>query len=270
MQTFLAHEVLPVSGQLLCSIRKPNTTTQVMIPSIPRTISIFCVAAVACASTSFAIVTPVSSSISLQADSRASSSVSTVTDTDSSSQLATLNPLSASVRAESTDGAASVVSTASASATWVNATQGAVSFNDFGWVTEGVSGGSAILANGLDWSYTFASSTAGVFTLNYDISATGSNLFGLNGAAFSWNGSQSFMNINTSGAFSRNFGAGETVTVILKNNANISGSLGTRNALMDGDFGWSMAVESVPDTGTTVALLGLALTGLAFVRRRIA
>lgn len=213
----------------------------------------------------YALPTPVSSSLSLQAESDAGNGL--VTDIDSDSQLNTLNSLSASVSAFATFGGASVLSTATGTATWTDSSQGVVNLTDLGWETVAVDSGSAQLFNGLDWSYEFISDATGFFTLEYDISGSGTDTFGLNGFNFNWSGAEGggFLNLNSSGTLSREILAGESYVVSLRNQANIFGGLATREAFMDGTFKWKIA--SVPEPTTTLGLLTAGTFGVALRRK---
>lgn len=202
---------------------------------------------------------PVSSSLSLQADSNAGAG--TVTDTDSQSQGATINTLSASVLALAVNGNASVQTSATGLATWTNPNVGQVVLSDVGWTAVNVGVGSAFLTSGLDYSYTFTADATGTFLLNYDITATGSDTFGLNGFNYDFSGNGAFFVVGTSGTITESVIAGNTYTLTLRNQANISGGLGTRDALMTGVFDFA-APAGVPEPAS-IALLGAGALGLA-------
>ncbi|MFS0519197.1 hypothetical protein ACEYW6_31505 [Nostoc sp. UIC 10607] len=209
----------------------------------------------------YALPTPVSSSLILQADSDAGGGV--ITNIDSDSQLSTVNPLSASVSALATSGEASVLSQAKGTATWIDSSQGVVNLTDIGWKTVGVNSGSAALFNGLDWSYEFISDATGFFTLDYDISTSGMDTFGLNGFNFGWSGIEggAFFSSVTSGTLQRVITAGQTYVINIKNGANISGALDTREAFMDGTFKWKIdtATATVPESDTILGLLAFSV-----------
>ncbi|MDZ8109325.1 MAG: hypothetical protein RM338_27365 [Nostoc sp. DedQUE12a] len=209
----------------------------------------------------YALPTPVSSSLILQADSDAGGGL--ITDIDSDSQLATVNPLSASVSAFATSGEASVLSQAKGTATWIDSSQGVVNLTDIGWNTVAVNSGSAQLFSGFDWSYEFISDATGFFTLDYDISSSGTDTFGLNGFNFDWSGPEggTFFDLDTSGTLQRAILAGESYIVTIRNQANIVGGLGTREAFMDGTFKWKIdtATASVPESNTVLGLLAFSV-----------
>jgi hypothetical protein len=201
-------------------------------------------------------IAPISSELRLEASSNAGDGL--VTDTNSQSQGSTVNPLSASTSALATFGDANVLSTAAGVATWVDSSQGEVNLFDIGWNSAGVTFGSALPSFGLDWTYTFTTSETGLFNLNYNITgfgsdASGPSTFGLNGFSFYWSGLEGgmFLNLNTSGTLTQEIAAGNTYTVTIKNQANIGGRLGTRNARMNGVFDWSINTDSI-NTDATV------------------
>ncbi len=223
-----------------------------------------------------AAVLALNSSLDLQATADAGGGL--VTDTDSYSQGNTINPLSASVSALATSGTASVLSEATATASWLNTSQGQVVFSDVGWETFN-SIGQATLFSGTDWTYTFFSDTDGIFTLDYDIpvSTDTTDGFGLNGFNFNWSGFEGgeFLSLNSSGTLTRTITAGDTFTVNIKNQANIffggGGNLLTWKAFMDGIFTWNIqttTVPTVPEPSTILGLLTLGTLGAASTLKR--
>ncbi len=126
-----------------------------------------------------------------------------------------------------------------------------------------------------DWSYTFTADATGIFSLNYVVVGEG-DLFGLWG----WNLSNNFDlgfgapvtdadDPTTSGLFHGDVTAGNTYTVSLANNGNIGGDDFTVASEAFGSFQWLITpTESrVPDCSSTLLLMGLALSGLAGLRR---
>ncbi len=215
-----------------------------------------------CPVAAYALPTPISSSLRLEADSDAGSGI--VTDIDSDSQGGTINPLSASVSALATSGNASVLSRSQGIATWFDSSRGEVNLFNIGWNTVGVSQGSAVLFNGLDWTYEFLADTTGLFTLDYDVTGSGSDTFGLNGFNFSWSEPESddFFSLGTSSTITRAITAGNTYTVNIRNQANIFGGLGTRDARMDGAFNWRIDTTAVAVPESSSALVTLAFGAL--------
>jgi hypothetical protein len=203
----------------------------------------------------------VSSALTLQADANAGGFP--VTDHHSQSQGATTNALSVSVDALSNPENSLVEATATGSATWTSAGQGSVVLSNVGWTTQNVGVGSAALANGLDYAYTFVSDQSGTLTLSYNVAATGTNTFGLNGFRMTFDGDVHTFNLNTSGTVSESVVAGTTYTLGLKNLADIGGGLGTRDAHMGGtfDFNFTPAAVPVPEPGSAT-LLGIDTVGL--------
>ena len=213
----------------------------------------------------------VSSQISLQADADADNSTP-VTDTNSVAQGNTVNPLGPiSVLATSSQGNALAQALATVGSTWVDPSRGQVRFEDVGFITRDVTGGSADTFSGLDWEYVFIATATGQFDLAWDISrdARTTDAFGLNGITFEWSGpgGNDFLDLDTVGALSRNIVAGQQYTFGLRNVSNIFGQLGTRTALMDADISWRMP-SAVPEP-STVMLLALSMLGIG-IRRRTA
>jgi hypothetical protein len=206
---------------------------------------------------------PISSALVLRADSDAGSG--TVTKADGQSQAATVNPLSASVSALAVSGNASVRATAAGHATWTDPNHGRVILSDVGWVTRNASAsiGSAFLFEGPGFTYTFAADATGIFALDYVIAASGSNLFGLNGFSYSFDGHTRYFDVGTSGTVTDHVVAGHTYTLALRNSANIYAGLGTRDAVMTGTFTFGSRGEQANPEPAGMILFGLGLAGLA-------
>ena len=172
----------------------------------------------------------------------------------------------------------SAMAYAGGNATWApDGNSGNMTIN-FGW--DGTGADSFYTNNPYtNWTYSFTADANGNFVMNYDISAYGSNLFGLQGFFLypandlnSGTGAPilNVSNPTQSGTFVGGVTAGQTYTVYLANNGNISGSNMTISGNVHGVFDWSITSDtsSVPDTSATVALLGASFLGLAALRRR--
>jgi hypothetical protein len=214
-----------------------------------------------------AFVTPVSSSIQLNATAGAGDGL--FTSSNSQSQGGTINALGVSIGATATFDNASVTTTNGATANWTDSDNGTVSFTNVGWSAQSVTSGSGLASvDGTGWTYQFVAVASGFFALNYDVTTSGTNTFGLNGFNFIWSGPGDGATIaaNSSGVLTRNVAAGTTYTVELTENANISGILGTRTAVMDGTFTFHVVPE--PSSLVLLGVGGLVPIGYSLCRRK--
>lgn len=124
------------------------------------------------------------------------------------------------------------------------------------------------------WEYTFTADASGLFELNYLMTPSGGDTFGLNGIYVTGDlGGGFFATTGGGGQFTANVIAGNTYTFGLGMNANISSdNLSGWNATMVGLFNFKMPAgsASVPDHANTLGLLALTLAGLAGLRRKLA
>jgi len=168
---------------------------------------------------------------------------------------------------------------------WASANAGSVAFTDYGWTFDihnpnfpnGADLDAGRPGNGADWSYTFKATGDGSFTMAYDVAGFG-DTFGLFGwqIAFSGGGSggpdlnDHFDDPTASGVFSAAIQSGQTYTVSLYGNPNIS-AFGQRqiDGSMDGKFDWSIAERGGAPEPASWALMLVGFGGLgASLRRR--
>jgi hypothetical protein len=128
-----------------------------------------------------------------------------------------------------------------------------------------------------DWSYTFVADQTGVFSMDYDISGAGDNLFGLNGYDITSDlidptgaPAESAFDPSSNGEFMGGVTAGETYTVSISNGGNFNSNSGVNDdATVNGSFDWQItpSTSTVPDGGPSMALVGGVIAGLLFVSR---
>jgi hypothetical protein len=184
------------------------------------------------------------------------------------SQGATLNPLGGSLTATGADGA---TATTQINASWTDAGNGTVSFTDSWAGAEGAIGEMDFGFDSGGFFYEFIADGTGIFSVDYVVSASGSQTFGNQPFRVALDAVIAFTgDTNDAGTFNFNVIAGQSYVFQISNLSNLSGSLGNgADLLKEGTFNFSGPIRSgeVPLPGT-IALLGLGLVGLAGSRRR--
>lgn len=186
--------------------------------------------------------------------------------------------------AAGTDGTvSSVTTTANINAVWNSAYTGSVDFTDVGWTTSNVTAGysdlSAVQTNPSEWAdrswtYTFTPDVDSVFVLDYNVFADAGNTsaFGIGSFRFSCyqvdgcegTENQTVLTAGNNGQLSFEVQAGQQASFYLDVSGAISGGLGTRTTLVNGEFDWH--ITPVPEPQTWAMLIA----GMALVSVRVA
>ncbi|MEO6993498.1 MAG: hypothetical protein ABI273_07705 [Lacunisphaera sp.] len=236
---------------------------------------------------SSAIATPISGSMDVGVEATAYSGTGTPTATGPDSNTASWasTPAGLSVAATSTatsGGGTTVNGYANGSATWAaDGNSGTATFN-YGW--SAIDGGDYALTSvqtNLDspnWSYTFIADATGVFTMNYNITAPGGlpSFGGLQQFYIGSDGGSTLVLDNiASGIYTQAVTAGVTYNVAFQNGGNVFDEVLPYSAGVQASFSWTLPggalpigggdTNSVPDLGSTVCLMLLALAGLAAI-----
>lgn len=160
---------------------------------------------------------------------------------------------------------------------WVSADEGSVGFKGLGWqfdvdrlpVSADLSQGDP------NWRYVFVADADDVaFSMNFQISGVG-DVFGLQGWQIRIEGGPEGLRTGAglypqdptqAGTFTASLTAGQTYTVSLVNNANLSAGNGAYiGGAMHGNFDWHIDQRTVPEPGS-LGLVACALLGL-YARR---
>lgn len=161
-------------------------------------------------------------------------------------------------------------------ASWASATQGAVSFDDFGWrlsSTPGDLARASLGPLGPDWTYTFIPDVDSVLTMNFLVSLTGTaqNFTGWrlldNGVVVS-----SAATAPSMGTISHALSGGDIHILTLESNNSGAAFIQALDGAMDGTFSWRIddaPIAPIPEPETwTLAIVGLGLCGAMLRRRR--
>jgi len=195
-----------------------------------------------------------------------------VSSSDSQSQLGTVNSLSAQINIQQTVGDNHGSAASSAGASWVDANSGSAWFTRVGWSINSSAQSRIALNGGNDlsniWEYTFTATGNGTFDMSYDVSGIGDK-FGLWGAYIGWTGAGGGLNASdaydptANGLFSRAIVAGQTYTISVYNNANVSGEFGLGNdGYSYGKFDWNITESAVPGPAAALPFVGGLLLAL--------
>jgi hypothetical protein len=180
------------------------------------------------------------------------------------------------------------------SATWTSAAQGSVTFSNYGWYdhlpTSGVgqaTGGSSTLgpATVPQFDYQFVADASGVMDIHYALTATGTDLFGLEGFLVTVSGGSggsggaqtagpvicgnpgpSFCTpgMTWSGDILATIDAGATYNFFFEDQSNVSAGLGDRTALWNATFAFTIP-SSTPATVPEPSSLVLFASGLVIL-----
>jgi hypothetical protein len=187
---------------------------------------------------------------------------STVTDTDSDSQSGTIEPLSVSVSAQSAVGGGSLYVESDATVTWSSVDSGEMIWS-MGWTADAVPGTDGSLVSVLGcctsegWHYSFTAEESGLFTMDYEITASGTSvfeLFGLSPYQLTWNTSgspqitESMSPATPTGSFDFDVEAGRTYTIRIQNASGLGSAANIPSGEwnMTGTFTWSINYPEPP------------------------
>jgi hypothetical protein len=252
------------------------------------------------AATGTAVAQPVEGSISAYSQAYATTGGPPVPVTSTQTENWYTTPVSLSVSTSATAsanagyGRSSGTATMDETATWApNGTSGTFtsdytlsSSQEASYVTVGVNnipfGGNPndlydTVGTPANWGFEFTATQSGNFVLNYDVTMTG-NLFGLQGfGLFGISGTGGYLDTgdetsSSSGVFVAPVLAGQTYTIGLAEESNYGGSALDTTGSVNADFSWTLpgATSSVPDSASTLTLIGGAFAGLAALHRRLA
>jgi hypothetical protein len=243
---------------------------------------------VSAASPAFSAIS-VSGSMNLVVDASMQGGLKTATDSSSDSFVGDPAVMGIFAVATATDGDTggllTVIGQGQASGA---ANSGSVHFQNYGWTLSAPSPIDAVQSvhlnnGGPDWSYTFKAEAAGTFTLDYDVflSPGGGDPFGLQGWSIDWSGNGGGQILGTvddptdNGLFVRSLIGGETYTVSLSNNTNLSttGSFnpgrGMESTRMNGDFVYTISEAAVPEPASWAMFIsGFGVVGGVLRARR--